>query len=150
MANQQQPPEGSNWITPYLTVAEAEASLVFYQKAFGFEPGMTMPDQTGKVMHAEMSYQGKPVMMFGPEGAWGGTSKTPANSGTEIPVGFYVYTDDVDGLAEQAASAGCDQLSPPEDMFWGDRIVNLRDPDGFVWTFATRVGEFDPSKIPDM
>jgi uncharacterized glyoxalase superfamily protein PhnB len=33
-------------------------------------------------------------------------------------------------------------------MFWGDRMVRLRDPDGYLWSFATKVGEFDPSKMP--
>ena len=52
--------------------------------------------------------------------------------------------------AAQAKAAGAEILNEPEDMFWGDRTVMLRDPDGYKWMFATKVGEFDPSKMPQM
>jgi uncharacterized glyoxalase superfamily protein PhnB len=29
-------------------------------------------------------------------------------------------------------------------MFWGDRVAKLKDPDGHVWAFATKVREFEP------
>jgi len=35
-------------------------------------------------------------------------------------------------------------------MFWGDRIAKILDFDGYSWTFATKVREFDPSKMPPM
>lgn len=40
-------------------------------------------------------------------------------------------------------------LAEPEDMFSGDRMVQLPDPDGYPWSFATVVGAFDPSKVPE-
>jgi uncharacterized glyoxalase superfamily protein PhnB len=36
----------------------------------------------------------------------------------------------------------------PEDLLWGDRMVRLRDR--YLWSFATKTGEFDRSKIPEM
>ena len=36
MATENILPDGANWLTPYITVSNAEASLAFYQKAFGF------------------------------------------------------------------------------------------------------------------
>ena len=143
-------PQGANWLTPYLTVDSAENSLEFYNKAFGFETTNTMPGKDGRIMHAEMNYQDTLVIMFAPENAWGGKTKTPANSNVESPIGLYIYCGDVDSLVNQAKDAGAELLSEPEDMFWGDRIARLRDPDGYAWTFATKVGEFDPSKMPPM
>lgn len=143
-------PEGMNWLTPYLTVSSAEASLKFYEKAFGFTPGGTMPGPDGRVMHAEMSYQGNTIIMFAPEGAWGSQCKTPHHSGVDSPASLYVYCEDVDALVAQAKKAGAEVLAAPEDVFWGDRIARLRDADGHTWTFATNVAEFDPSKIPAM
>lgn len=32
-------------------------------------------------------------------------------------------------------------VSAPEDMFWHDRICRLQDPDGYIWCFATYLGE---------
>jgi uncharacterized glyoxalase superfamily protein PhnB len=39
-------------------------------------------------------------------------------------------------------------LQRPADQFWGDRIAVFKDPDGYHWTFATNVGEFDAAKAP--
>lgn len=142
-------PDGSNWLTPYLTVADADASLDFYERAFGFGRGLTMPDSNGRTVHASMTYQGSTIVMFAPEGAMAGsTMRTPVHSGSETPINFYVYCPDVDALTAQAREAGAAVLAEPQDMFWGDRMVQLRDPDGYYWSFATNVGEFDASKAP--
>ena len=149
MSAEQGRPEGANWLTPYITVADADASIDFYQRAFGFERGFTMPDADGRTLHASMDYQGTTLLMFAPEGAWNDTSmRPPVHTNTELPLDFYVYCPDVDALTARAREAGAEVLSEPEDMFWGDRMVRLRDPDGYLWSFATNIGEFDPSKVP--
>jgi uncharacterized glyoxalase superfamily protein PhnB len=149
MAAVQGRPRGASWLTPYLTVADADASLNFYQHAFGFERGGAMPGKNGRTVHASMNYQGATVVMFSPEGAGGDdTMRTPAHSGVELPLNFYVYCADVDALTARARAAGAQVLMEPEDMFWGDRMSQIRDPDGYVWSFATNVGEFDPARMP--
>ncbi len=143
-------PADMPWLTPYLTVRDAEKSLDFYTRAFGFEAGMEpMRDSSGKINHAEMRYREAYIMMA-PEGVWGGTSQAPVTSGTEVPLGLYVYCDDVDGFYKNAVDQGAESVDEPNDMFWGDRMCTLRDPDGYVWSFATNVADFDPSKIPEM
>lgn len=69
MAMEQGRPEGANWLTPYLTVADADAALAFYERAFGFERGFTMPGPDGRTAHASMNYQGTALVMFSPEGS---------------------------------------------------------------------------------
>ena len=143
-------PSEMPWLTPYLTVRDAERSLDFYQRAFGFEPGMEpMRDSEGKIVHAEMRYRGA-VIMMAPENAWGGTCKSPSTSGSETPIGLYLYCDNVDGFYSRAVEQGAESIDEPTEMFWGDRMCTLRDPDGYVWSFATNVGDFDPSRIPAM
>mgnify|MGYP000222496572 CR=1 FL=1 len=150
MAAEKGLPEGANWLTPYLTVADPDASLDFYQRAFGFERGFTMAGPQGKTVHGSMNYQGATLLMFGPEGMGNNSDmRTPAHGGTEIPINLYVYCPDVDALSARARDAGAEVLAEPEDMFWGDRMVLLRDPDGYLWSFATKVGEFDPSRVPE-
>ena len=142
-------PAGMNWLIPYLTVADAEASLDFYQRAFGFESEGSVAGRDGRIMHASMKYQGATVIMFSPEGPMGDHEmKTPAHMGVELPMNLYVYCADVDALAAQARAAGAVILQGPEDMFWGDRWVGLRDPDGYFWSFATNIGSFDAAKMP--
>jgi uncharacterized glyoxalase superfamily protein PhnB len=135
-------------LSVYLTVSDPQAALDFYMKAFGFEKGDNLiPGPDGKLMHAEAKFQ-EAVIMFGPECEESKLGRTPANSGEPSPVGMYIYCDDVDAMYQQAASAGATSVEAPADMFWGDRMAVLKDPDGHQWTFATNVADFDPSKLP--
>jgi uncharacterized glyoxalase superfamily protein PhnB len=142
-------PPDANWLTPYLTVTDAAESLEFYERAFGFGQGEVMADKEGRIVHAGMTWQGRTVVMFSPEESET-SMRTPVHLGMEIPVSFYLYCADVDALTNRAREAGATILADPEEMFWGDRIARLADPDGYLWVFATRVGEFDASKMPDM
>jgi PhnB protein len=140
-------PANMSWLSPYLVVRDANAALDFYQRAFGFEKQMAMPGPDGRIMHAEMTYRDM-VIMFGPECDSGGRAQAPATSGVSSPVGLYLYCDDVDALYQRATAAGAKAVSPPTDMFYGDRVCTLNDPDGFTWSFATNVADFDPAKAP--
>jgi len=140
-------PPGTPWISPYLTVKDADAALDFYQRAFGFEKKSVMPGPDGRTSHVELGWHDG-MIMFGPEGAYGSTTKAPASSGAASPVTLYVYCDDVDALFARATAAGAKVIFPPQDMFWGDRLCKLTDPDGHIWNFATNVADFDPTKGP--
>ncbi|HMC67221.1 MAG TPA: VOC family protein [Gemmataceae bacterium] len=138
-------PEGMPWLSPYLTVTDADAAIHFYARAFGFQKKFTMPGADGKVKHAEMTYRDAKIM-FGPEGA--GHARSPASSGTPSPVNLYIYCDDVDAIFDRATAAGAKVVMPPTTMFYGDRVCQVNDPDGHAWSFATNVAAFDPSKAP--
>ncbi len=134
------------WLSPYLTVKDADKALDFYQRAFGFEKRFAMPGPDGKTAHAEMTYRDATIM-FGPEGTHEGREcKAPVTQGVRSPVGLYVYCEDVDALYQRAVAAGAKSERTPADQFYGDRICGLADPDGHVWYFATNVADFDPSK----
>lgn len=130
------------WLMAYLFVTSAEKSLDFYEKAFGFERTVAMPGPDGKVMHAEMRYKDC-RFMFSPC-----TNAAPPKArGVDGPVNFYFYTQDVEGAYQRALGAGAESVSAPQDMFWGDRMATVRDPDGYLWSMATNVGDFDASKM---
>jgi len=77
-----------------------------------------------------------------------GSMKAPATSHTENPIVLYVPCRNVDNIATRARGAGATIASEPEDMFWGERIARIVDPDGYVWCFASKRGEFDATRIP--
>lgn len=142
-------PAGANWpaLSPYLTVRDGDASIAFYETAFGFRTeGMVMRDNDGRVMHAGMRL-GDACIMFAPQGM-SSEMRAPADSGAPISLSLYVYVPDIDALAARAAAAGAGVVQQPADQFWGDRIAIFTDPDGYQWTFATNVGDFDASKAP--
>lgn len=141
-------PANMPWMIPYLTVSDASKAADFYASAFGWEKGMQMPGPDGKIMHGEMRYRDM-VVMFAPQGAWENACKTPANRGEICPICMYVYVDDVDAAYKRAIQAGAKAKgSGPTDMFWGDRCAQVIDPDGYAWSLATNVADFDPSKAP--
>jgi PhnB protein len=131
-------------LMPYLTVKSAEAALEFYQRAFGFAVKDTSPGPDGRIQHALMTFHSA-MLMFAPEGAFGGQTKAPVTSGVLPAVGLYVYCPDVDALFQQARAAGATVMTPPMDSFWGDRISRLSDPDGHAWCFATYKGQQAPA-----
>jgi uncharacterized glyoxalase superfamily protein PhnB len=137
-------PASCTWITPYLTVRSPEETIEFYKKAFGFEL-LFAHKHEGKVMHAEMTYQGQ-IFMFGPS-----SSECPAKSPSELKgttFTMYVYVEDVDAFAARAKKAGAKMLQPPKDQFYGDRTANFSDGEGHQWIFATHKFDFDPSAAP--
>lgn len=137
-----------NWpaLAPYMTVRDAQASLDFYTRAFGFKSeGEPMRDAQGVIQHAGMRL-GEACIMFAPMGM-GNEMKPPKDSGG-IGLSLYVYVGDIDAHHARAAAAGAEVLQAPADQFWGDRVACYLDPDGYHWTFATNVGAFDASKAP--
>ncbi len=129
-------PAGMPWISPYLMVKDAAASLAFYEAAFGFETLNASPGPDGSIMHAKVGWRDG-LFMIGPEGAYGGAALSPATRGIASPVALYVYCEDVDALCERARAAGAVVEFPPTDTFWGDRLCKLTDLDGHDWNFAT-------------
>jgi uncharacterized glyoxalase superfamily protein PhnB len=139
-------PAGYPWMSSYLLVKDPNASLDFYQRALGFEQKMAMPGPDGKIMHAELTYHDS-LFMIGPEGCHA-AAKTPASSGAVPPFGLYVYCKDVDAVYARATAAGAVGVQPPQNMFYGDRVCKVTDPDGYHWSFATNFADFDPANMP--
>ncbi len=95
-------PEGYHTITPYLIIKGAAAALDFYKKAFGAVELFRMPDQSGRIGHAEMTIGDSPFMLadehqemgYKSPSSWGGT-----------PVSIVLYVPNVDSLFNQAVGA---------------------------------------------
>jgi len=137
--------EGMQWLNPYMVVQDVKRALDFYEKAFGFKTRVTMPDKEGNIMHAEMVYKDN-VIMLGPESDDHKLKSVHSLKGS--PVSFYLYVDNVDEFYQKAKEAGAEVNMEPQDQFWGDRICNFKCPEGYSWTFAQNVADFDPQKAP--
>ncbi len=146
MENRPAKPNNMPWLTPCLTVKDADAAAEFYEKAFGFKKRFSMPGPDGRIMHAEIAWHDG-LLMLGPE-CEEHACKAPVTTGARPSSSIYVYCEDVDALFKRATAAGAAVESPPEDMFWGDRSCTLVDRDGYRWSFATNIADFDPAKAP--
>ena len=143
MADRNPKAEGMGWVNPYLTVKSPESAMKFYEEAFGFKTNMTMPDEKGEIMHAEMKYQDA-IIMLGRECEEGKSPGTLAGT----PVGLYLYVDQIDSFFERVKADRAEVLQEPNTQFWGDRMFTVTCPEGHQWTFAQNVADFDPSKAP--
>lgn len=138
MHNQTPKPADVPWISPYMTVCDIDKAVDFYKKAFHFAIREVAPGEDGKGVHAELTYEGQ-LVMLGKEGAYGNKTKTPVSSGIASPIHLYIYTENVDEFYKYAIANHAEGMTQPEDMFWGDRMCQLKDPDGYVWCFATHL-----------
>jgi lactoylglutathione lyase len=50
---------------------------------------------------------------------------------------LFVYVDDVDRAVSELRSQGVSVLREPDDMFWGERLAWVSDPEGNVVSLAT-------------
>lgn len=136
--------EGMQWVNPYLTVKDPAGAIAFYEKAFGFTTRFKATKPDGSIGHAELQHRDS-VIMLGPECPEEQSKAPSALNGT--PVSLYVYVESVDTVLGRAKDAGGIVAMPATDMFWGDRIGAVVDPEGHKWCFATHVRDVAPDEM---
>ena len=114
----------------YFSVDGALKAVDFYKKALAAQEAMVMPpDDKGRTMHAHLYINNGSVMFsdFYPEH---GHCAVP-------PAGFNIMlrVEDVDAWHDRAVAAGATVQMKPENMFWGDRYSQVKDPFGVIWAF---------------
>ena len=127
---------------PHLVVSDGLAALKFYREAFGGEEGHTMmTEDGGRVMHGEIMLDGHLLFVsdeFTVEE--GGKCRTPESLGGST-VRITLLTDDADGVVERAVARGAEVIMPVQDMFWGARYGQIRDPFGHIWGINQQLKE---------
>lgn len=131
-------PQGpTTGVTPHLTIRDDRAAeaIDFYKAAFGATEHTRMAGEDGKrLMHAHLTINNGSVMLH---------DDFPEYSGSPAPapasVVLHLQVDDVDTWMARAAAAGAEVTMPAEDMFWGDRYGQLRDPFGHAWAIGAPV-----------
>ena len=138
------PPDDMPQITPYLYYNDVGSALEWLEKTFGLKKRFELPAPDGKIMHAEMALGSGVVMMGQACEEQGGRS--PA----ELPAvsqSLYVYVDDVDAHHAHAKAAGAPDIGEPVDMFWGDRLYDVKDLEGHRWAFAQHTKDVAPEDL---
>jgi len=123
-------PAVKSGVSPYLTVDGAMKAAEFYVKAFGAEIAVAMPPAPdGRYMHIHLYINDSSVML---------SDAFPDHGHAWVPpAGFMlnIEVDDADGWAERAIKAGCEVVLPVQEMFWGARYGQVKDPFGVMWSF---------------
>jgi PhnB protein len=122
------PPQVKGGVVPYLTVDGATKAAEFYKNAFAAEvASIHPPDEKGRTMHAHIYINGSSVMLSDAYPEHGHPLQAPASFNLTLQVG------DTDSWFNRAVDAGCTVVMPAQDMFWGDRYGQLKDPFGVLW-----------------
>jgi PhnB protein len=123
-------------LVAYLQLDGAIKAAEFYQRVFKAElAGMHPPDEQGRTMHVHLYINGSSVMI---------SDSYPEHGRPFVPpAGFsmtFMLEKDIDALYQHAVDAGCEPVMPPQDMFWGDRYCEMRDPFGVSWSMNQPLG----------
>jgi len=102
----------------------------------------TSPD--GKVAHCEL-WIGNAFFMLADESPQM-NFRSPQSIGGS-PVSLVLYVNDVDEIANRAVAAGAKLVIPVSDMFYGDRVGSIEDPNGHIWHISTHKEELSSEEI---
>jgi PhnB protein len=128
-------PKGYPIVCPSLNQADSLATIAFCRKVFGGKLRSKMLGPGGRIMHAEVGIGDSVIMLSD-------AIREPARAAS-----LFVYVADVDKTFARALKAGGTAEMPPRDMFWGDRVVRVSDPQGNVWVIATHREEVAPREL---
>jgi lactoylglutathione lyase len=112
---------------PIILVADVDQAIDFYSSTFGFDPTYTWQEE-GRTVFAFLQLE--------PLGI--GIAERAASDDPERDFALWVYTDDVDGAAERLRAAGAEEVLPPTDQPWGERMCSFRDKDGHLLHLGAR------------
>ena len=121
-------------LTPHIAIRDRRAAeaIDFYTKAFGAAEVARVPADDGvRLMHAHLHINGASLMMHDefPE-------YVSEPSGKPEGVTLHLHVDDTDAWYDRAIAAGAASVMAPENMFWGDRYAQVRDPFGHLWSIG--------------
>jgi catechol 2,3-dioxygenase-like lactoylglutathione lyase family enzyme len=121
-----------------LYVSDVEASLAFFEKAFGLQRRFYHESgygeiETGPTALAFASHE------LGESNLPEGYVRADASS---MPLGMEIalVTDDVQSAFETAVSAGASPLKEPMQKPWGQFVAYVRCPDGLLVELCSPVG----------
>ena len=128
----------SSGLTPHLSIPDKRASeaIDFYVKAFSATEHVRMSADDGvRLMHAHLSLNGASLMLADDFPEYHGGGASPPAAGVVL----HLQVDNVDTWYDRAIAAGAETIMPPEDMFWGDRYAQVKDPFGHRWAIGAPV-----------
>jgi len=120
-------------VAPMLLVDDVERGIRFYREVLGAKLVAVHPQKPPHEW-ASLELGEAEIMLWRKDGA---REEYPGLEISGNPASFiaYIYMDDVDILYERIKGR-VDILMAPVDQFYGFREFTIRDPYGFVLTFA--------------
>ena len=139
------PPKGWPRISVAIVYQDPARAIDWLCRAFGFELRIKVQDDTGKIVHSELTF-GEGLIMVAGESPHGmrHIGRSPLSLGGANTQGLCVYVDDVEAHHARAVAAGAKITRPlavsdygPDH--WSDRNYGADDLEGHSWYFAQRL-----------
>ena len=128
-------PEVRGGLVAYLQVDGATKASDFYQRAFAATEVARVPvDDKGRTMHVHLYVNGSSLMLGDAYPEYGHALQAPQAFNLTLQV------DDIDAWWSRAVAAGAEVVMPVQEMFWGARYGQLRDPFGVRWSMNQPLG----------
>ncbi|MBW4550956.1 MAG: VOC family protein [Aphanocapsa sp. GSE-SYN-MK-11-07L] len=121
-------PEGYSTVSPYLIVNGAEATIAFLIEVFSAVKLRQVPDDEGKLIHAEVRIDDTVVMIADSGEGW-----------PPMPAHVHLYVSDVDAIYQRAIAAGAISVQEPIKKEDEDKRGGVKDAGGTTWWIATKV-----------
>ena len=122
-------PSNYSTVSPYLIVNGAAATIAFLKTVFDATELRSFPDESGKLMHAEVRIDDTVIMLADP---------APPDW-QSIPSYVHVYVRDVDAVYQKALAAGAVSVQEPVQKEDEDKRGGVKDAGGTTWWIATKV-----------
>jgi uncharacterized glyoxalase superfamily protein PhnB len=120
------------WVIVY--VDDVEAAVDFYERAFGLEREVVVPDgQFGQLATGETKLAFARTDLG--DANFAGGVQPPGERPANVEVAL--VDEDVDAAWRRALDAGCTPLAPPADKPQGQRVAYVRDPFGTLVELCT-------------
>jgi lactoylglutathione lyase len=117
---------------PVLHARDVESVAAFYVR-LGFSEQFRLPGEDGRAGYLGLR-RGSAELAITSEAA------PRMLAGIEIQPGprheLFVYVPDVDAVVDELRLAGATILREPADMFWGERVAYVTDPEGNLVSLA--------------
>jgi PhnB protein len=124
-------------LTPHIQIGDNRATeaIDFYKQAFGAtEVRRQVADDGIRLMHAHLHINGSSLMLHDEFPEYVGPADVDAAGGSGLTL--HLQVDDADTWFDRAVAAGAEAAMPVEDMFWGDRYGQVKDPFGYRWSIG--------------
>jgi PhnB protein len=129
-------PDGYTTVTPWIIVRGAADFLDFATRTLGATEIARLVQEDGSVGHAELEVGDAVVMVFDSAEDW-----------PDTPAYLRLYVEDAQSAYDRMLEAGCEPVTEPTLLAWGDKVGRAADPWGNIWWVQEQVEQVGEEEV---